>query len=86
MSKKHLLILLFAIFSATQITAQSDYYYDDKGTKIPITLNENKVLASIPQNCDLVSERIRENVQALYSTADGSFNFFLFFLVALFSL
>ena len=55
--------------------AQTDYYYNYDGIKIPLTLNENKVLVSVPLDCNLVIERIRANVQAFYSGADSYFYF-----------
>ena len=57
----------------THAVAQTYYYYDSYGTKIPLSLNENKVLVSVPIDCNLVIERIRANVQAFYSGADSHF-------------
>ncbi len=61
-----------------QLVIQTDYYYYDAytGKKIPLTLNENKLVVSIPIDCDEISKRIRANVQALFWTQDNSFDFF----------
>ncbi|MBP5714930.1 MAG: hypothetical protein J6X07_09565 [Prevotella sp.] len=76
MNNKILLMLVFCFLCSIHAVAQTDYYYDSYGTKIPLSLNENKVLVSVPIDCSLVSERIRANVQALYSSADVNFYFF----------
>ena len=62
MSRKQLLIMLFFITCSIQTMAQTYYYYY-KGNKIPLTLNENKVVVSIPKNCGDVIERFHANVQ-----------------------
>ena len=54
--------------------AQPNYYYHFDGTKIPLILNENEVLVSIPKGFDLVSEKIRANVQPFFSVTDGFFD------------
>ena len=56
-------------------TEQTYYCYNEHGEKTPITLFENKVLVSVPLDCNLVIERIRANVQAFYSGADSYFYF-----------
>ena len=70
MSRKLILILLF-ITCSIHAVAQSDYYYDSYyGTKIPLILNENKVLVCIPDDCEKVCERILANVQPFYSVTE----------------
>lgn len=76
MSRKYLLMLLFAIFCTTQAIAQTDYYYYN-GTKIPLTLNENKVIVSILKDCYEISERIRSNVQNIGTIKDETFDIFI---------
>ena len=56
-------------------TEQTYYCYNEHGEKTPLTLFENKVLVSVPLDCNLVIERIRANVQAFYSGADSYFYF-----------
>ena len=70
MNRKLILILLF-ITCSIHAVAQSDYYYDSYyGTKIPLILNENKVLVCIPDDCEKVCERILANVQPFYSVTE----------------
>lgn len=73
---RKLLLMLFVFTCSIHAVAQTDYYYNDHGKKTPLTLFENKVLVSVPIDCNLVSERIRANVQAFYSTSDSFFYFF----------
>lgn len=76
MNRKNLLMLVFCILCSIHAMAQTEYYYNTYGIKIPLTLNENKVLVSVPIDCNLVMERIRANIQAIYKTADADFYFF----------
>ena len=78
MNKKYLLLLLVFISCSIHAIAQTDYYYYDiyTGKKTPITLNENKLVVSIPRDYDEISKRVRANVQALYWTQDYTFDFF----------
>ncbi len=48
-----------------QIVDDMAYYYYYQGKKIPLTLNENKVVVSIPKEYDEIDKRIRANVQVL---------------------
>ena len=73
MNRKYLLILLFCISCSIHTIAQTDYYYY-QGRKIPLTLNENKVCLSIPNDCDKTSTRIRANVQVLNTVKDETFD------------
>ena len=56
--------------------AQIDYYYY-KGNKIPLTLNENKVIVSIPKEYDGTSKRIRANVPVIRTIKDELFDIFI---------
>lgn len=76
MKRVVLLALLLCILCSIYAVAQSDYYYNEHGEKTPLTLFENKILVSVPIDCNLVSERIRANVQAFYSSANSFFYFF----------
>lgn len=76
MSRKIYLLLLVFISCSIHVMAQTDYYYYFDGTKIPLTLNENKVLVSVPKGFDMVSERIRANVQPFFSITDEFFDIF----------
>ena len=77
MNRKYLLLLLVFISCSTHAIAQSDYYcYDFDGKKIPLTLNENKLVVSVPKDYDEISKRIHANVQALFWTHDNNFEFF----------
>ena len=76
MNRKNLLMLLFVISCSTHAMAQTDYYYDDLGNKITITLNEDMVCLSIPTDCDKVNERICANVEILFSKTDEFFDIY----------
>lgn len=65
MERKYLALLLLCVLCSIHMTAQSDFYFY-KGGKIPLTLNEDKVVVSIPKDAKdskEMSERIRANVQ-----------------------
>ena len=55
----------------------NDYFYYYNGSKIPLTLNENKVVVSIPKECYETSERIQANVQVLTTIGDNDFDIFV---------
>ena len=72
--KKTLLIImalagLFLSASVSEVKAQ-DYFYYYKGKKIPLTLNENRVIISVSKDCGETIERIRTNVQVLSTIKD----------------
>ena len=69
LSRKLLLMLLFVVSCSTHAMAQSYFYYY-KGNKIPLTLNENRVIVSISKDCEETIERIRTNVQVLSTIKD----------------
>ena len=71
-----LLMLLIVISCSIHVTAQTYYFYDTYGKKMTITLNESKVVVSIPKECDKISERIRTNVQVLWDLYDTYFDIF----------
>lgn len=64
------------IVEETHASAQTYYFYDTYGKKMTITLNESKVVVSIPKECDKISERIRTNVQVLWDLYDTYFDIF----------
>ena len=68
--KKILIGLLLLIICSLQATAQTDYYYYYGGQKMPLTLNEDKVVVNVPKDCAIISERIRATVQVL-ATMNG---------------
>ena len=51
------------------------YYYN--GGKIPLTLNENKVVISVPKEYDETSERIQANAGVLVTISDSFFQSFV---------
>lgn len=51
------------------------YYYE--GNKIPLTLNENKVVVSIPKDYGEITERFRANVQTLFMINDEVFDIYV---------
>jgi len=61
----------------TILSLSKQYYYYYQGNKIPLTLNENKVVVSIPEENKEVSERIRTNVQTLASISDNTYDIFV---------
>ena len=56
---------------------QTDSYYYYRGTKIPLTLNEDKICVSIAKEHDMVSERIRANVQVLRTIENNAIDLFV---------
>ena len=66
----------FVIHDAGSEPKESHYYYYN-GKKIPLTLNENKVIVSIPKECDSTSKRIRANVSVLSTIQDKVFDIFI---------
>lgn len=73
MSRKFLLMLLLCVPCSIHTIAQTDYYYY-QGNKIPLTLNENKVVVSIPKECGNTIESIRANVQVMGTIKDEAFD------------
>ena len=76
--KKTLLIImalagLFLSASVSEVKAQTYYYYYGN-KKIPLTLNESKVVVSVSKDCGETIERIRTNVQVLSTIRDKTFD------------
>ena len=69
------MMILFIISCSIYTIAQTDYYYYN-GTKIPLTLNENKVCVSTYKDNKDVSERILANVQVLETINYGFYEAF----------
>ena len=59
------------------VMTQTDYFYYYKGNKIPLTLNENKVVVSIPKDCGDITERVLASTQTLDKISDEYFDIFL---------
>ena len=76
-SRRLLLLLMFCISCSIQAIAQTDYYYYYKGNKVPLTVNENKVVLSIPKENKAVSERIQANVKVQATIKDDVFDIFI---------
>lgn len=70
------MILLFVVACSLHAIAQTDFYYF-MGKKIPLTLNENKVCVSIPKDCEMICERVREKVQVLSTIRDDYLDIFV---------
>jgi len=51
-----------------------DYYYYYRGNKIPLTLNEDKVVVSIPKDDGEIIERLDANIQTLTLIKDETFD------------
>ena len=62
-----LLMVLFFITCSIPVMAQAYYFYDTSGKKTTLTLNENKVVVSIPKEYEEISKRIRANVEVLFT-------------------
>ena len=74
-SRRISMMILFIISCSIYTIAQTDYYYY-KGTKIPLTLNENKVCVSTYKDNKDVREKILANVQVLETISDETFKVF----------
>ena len=59
------------------VMTQTDYFYYYKGNKIPLTLNENKVVVSIPKDCGDITERVLASTRTLDKIFDEYFDIFL---------
>lgn len=62
-----LLMVLFFITCSIPVMAQAYYFYDTSGKKTTLTLNENKVVVSIPKEYEETNKRIRANVEVLFT-------------------
>ena len=77
MMKKEFMLMLLSILCSISSMAQTDSYYYYRGTKIPLTLNEDKICVSIAKEHDMVSERIRANVQVLRTIENNAIELFV---------
>ena len=78
---KTMKLLFLFLLGALSMQAQEsetleDYYYYN-GKKVPLILNEEKVVVSIPKECTETDERIRADVQVLSIIGDNSFDIFV---------
>ena len=76
MKKELILSLLLFIMCSTHATAQTYYYYYN-GNKTPLTLNDNKICVTIPNEYDSTYKRIRTNVQTKDTLTDENFDTFI---------
>ena len=76
MSRTFILFILLYISCSIHAIAQTDYYYYH-GNKIPLTLNESKVVVSIPKDCCDIIERFQANVKTLAMIKDETFGIFV---------
>ena len=77
---KTMKLLFLFLLGALSMQAQEsetleDYYYYN-GKKVPLILNEEKVVVSIPKECTETDERVRSDVHVLGIIRDGSFDIF----------
>ena len=68
--------MLLFISCSIHTMAQADYYYY-WGNRIPLTLNENRVVVNIPKECDKTNERVLANVKVLLTIWDEDFEIFV---------
>ena len=76
MSKRLCLMILFVFSCSIHVLAQNDFYYY-KGMKMPLSLNEEKVVVSIPKSKAEICERIRANAKVLEKINDDIFDIFV---------
>lgn len=76
-NKKIYLMLLFVLSCSLHVIAQSDFYYYYKGAKQPLTVNENKVVVSIPKEREEVCERVLSNAQTLDAIRDSELDIYV---------
>ena len=76
-SRRFLSVFLVLISCSIHTMAQTEYFYYYKGGKIPLTLNENKVVVCIPKDNKIVSERIQSTVQVQATLKDNNFDIFI---------
>lgn len=75
--KKILIGMLLLIICSLQATAQTDYYYYYGGQKMPLNLNENKVVVSIPKEREEISERVLLNAQVFDTIRDKELDIYV---------
>lgn len=69
-------MILFVFSCSIHVLAQNDFYYY-KGMKMPLSLNEEKVVVSIPKSKAEICERIRANAKVLEKINDDIFDIFV---------
>ena len=78
---KTMKLLFLFLFGALPMLAQEsetpENYYYYNGKKVPLILNEEKVVVSIPKECTETDERVRSDVHVLGIIRDGSFDIFV---------
>ena len=74
--KKYFLMLLFVISCHIHAMTQTDFYYYN-GKKMPLTLNENKVVISIPKDSVETCDSIRANVKDKNRIKDEVFDIYV---------
>ena len=77
--KRTVLFMVCVLASLVMSAQERDNFYYYQGNKIPLTLNENKVVVSIPKDCDGTSKRIRANVPFLITVKDEVFDTFIIY-------
>lgn len=66
--RRIVLFMVLIFFSCSlPLMAQTYYFYDTYGKKTTLTLNESKVVVSIPKEYEETSKRIRANVDVLFT-------------------
>lgn len=70
------MVLIFISCSAP-VMAQTYYFYDTFGKKTTLTLNESKVVVSIPKEYEEISKRIQANVEVLFTYLNQMFDILL---------
>ena len=66
--RRIVLFMVLILFSCSlPLMAQTYYFYDTYGKKTTLTLNESKVVVSIPKEYEETSKRIRANVDVLFT-------------------
>ena len=72
MKPSRILLALLLIVCSLHATAQTDYFYYYGSQKIPLYLNEDKVVVSVSKTCNEIIERIHANVQVLVTINDSN--------------
>jgi len=67
-----ILTMLVLIVCSLHATAQTEYFYYYGSQKIPLYLNEDKVVVSVSKTCNEIIERIHANVQVLVTIKDSN--------------
>ena len=73
---RKVLLMLFVILCSIHAIAQTYYFYDTYGKKTTLTLNESKVVVSIPKEYEEISKRIQANVEVLWNLFNTKFDIY----------